>query len=197
MFFRETEKLTLNDLAKDKVQTSINIKAADPINTPVKNYKFEKVHMKEKPETETVEAAVEAKDLKESHDNNIFNLEKQPEIVKDLEEQKTAGYSDNKTLPEINMDSRTGYSDNKSLPLKPLAEINIDLDDVTPLEEKLRVLLDDDDIQVSLNFTANRPSSCVSVIVMSVTNKSKLPVNEFQFEASVKKVTLFFFFFKS
>lgn len=80
-------------------------------------------------------------------------------------------------------------ADHKSLAFKPLADIFVDLDEVTPLDEGQRLLLDDDDIQVTLYFTADRPSEHVSVIVMSVSNKSKLPVKDFHFEASVKKVT--------
>ncbi|XP_020717180.1 ADP-ribosylation factor-binding protein GGA1 isoform X2 [Ceratitis capitata] len=67
-----------------------------------------------------------------------------------------------------------------------LAEIEVDLDKVDP-EEGERVLWDDDDIKVMLSFTKDRPRKEVSVIVISVHNKSKLPVHNFRFDASVHK----------
>ncbi|XP_011191111.2 ADP-ribosylation factor-binding protein GGA1 [Zeugodacus cucurbitae] len=68
----------------------------------------------------------------------------------------------------------------------PLADIEIDLDKVEPAPGD-RVLWDDDDIKVMLTFTKDRPSKEVSVIVISVSNKSKLPVQNFRFDASVHK----------
>lgn len=70
---------------------------------------------------------------------------------------------------------------------KPLAEITVDIDDLTP-EKECQVLLDDEDIEVSLNLAADRPTPHVRVIVMSVTNKSHLPMEDIHFEASVRKV---------
>lgn len=67
-----------------------------------------------------------------------------------------------------------------------LADIEIDLDKVEPAPGD-RVLWDDDDIKVMLTFTKDRPSKEVSVIVISVSNKSKLPIQNFRFDASVHK----------
>lgn len=72
--------------------------------------------------------------------------------------------------------------------VKHLSEINIELDNIQATGEE-RVVLDDDDMHLSLNFTEDRPSRHVSVIVIAAQNKSRQPVKDFQFEASVKKVT--------
>ncbi|XP_034479602.1 ADP-ribosylation factor-binding protein GGA1 [Drosophila innubila] len=69
---------------------------------------------------------------------------------------------------------------------KHLSEINIELDNIQATGEE-RVVLDDDDMHLSLNFTEDRPSRHVSVIVISAQNKSRQLVKDFQFEASVKK----------
>ncbi|EDV46238.1 ADP-ribosylation factor-binding protein GGA2 [Drosophila erecta] len=73
-----------------------------------------------------------------------------------------------------------------SPPAKPLSEINVELDNIQATGEQ-RIVLDDDDMQLSLNFTSDRPGHRVSVIVISAQNKSRQPVHGFQFEASVKK----------
>ncbi|XP_017852837.2 ADP-ribosylation factor-binding protein GGA1 isoform X1 [Drosophila busckii] len=74
-----------------------------------------------------------------------------------------------------------------SMPSKQhLSEINIELDHVQATGEQ-RVVLDDDDLHLSLNFTEDRPSQQVSVIVISAQNKSRLQLKDFQFEASVRK----------
>ncbi|XP_030566306.1 ADP-ribosylation factor-binding protein GGA1 [Drosophila novamexicana] len=70
--------------------------------------------------------------------------------------------------------------------IKHLSEISIDLDNIQATGEE-RVMLDDDDMLLCLNFTDERPSRNVSVIVISAQNKSRQPVKDFQFEASVKK----------
>ncbi|XP_011202339.2 ADP-ribosylation factor-binding protein GGA3 [Bactrocera dorsalis] len=67
-----------------------------------------------------------------------------------------------------------------------LADIEIDLDKVEPAPGD-RVLWDDDDVKVMLTFTKDRPSKEISVIVISVSNKSKLPIHNFRFDASVHK----------
>lgn len=71
--------------------------------------------------------------------------------------------------------------------VKHLSEINIELDNIQGIGEE-RVMLDDDDMLLCLNITGERPSCHVSVIVISAQNKSRQPVKDFQFEASVKKV---------
>ncbi|KAH8346052.1 hypothetical protein KR084_009348, partial [Drosophila pseudotakahashii] len=71
-------------------------------------------------------------------------------------------------------------------PTKPLSEIHVELDNIQATGEQ-RIVLDDDDMQLSLNFTSDRPGHRVSVIVISAQNKSRQPVRDFQFEASVKK----------
>lgn len=71
--------------------------------------------------------------------------------------------------------------------VKHLSEICIELDNIQATGEE-RVVLDDDDMHLSLNFTEDRPSRHVSVIVIAAQNKSRQPVKDFQFEASVKKV---------
>ncbi|EDV91928.1 ADP-ribosylation factor-binding protein GGA3 [Drosophila grimshawi] len=73
-----------------------------------------------------------------------------------------------------------------ALETKHLSEINIELDNIQATGEE-RVVLDDDDMHLCLNFTKDRPSRHVSVIVISAHNKSRQPVKDFQFEASVKK----------
>ncbi|KAH8307503.1 hypothetical protein KR018_005581 [Drosophila ironensis] len=73
-----------------------------------------------------------------------------------------------------------------TVPAQPLSEIHVNLDSIQATGEQL-VVLDDDDMQLSLNFTSDRPSHRVSVIVISAQNKSCEPVRDFQFEASVKK----------
>lgn len=112
-------------------------------------------------------------------------------ITKDITEKENAITTEKTVVSIANTEEKKSEINDSapSVTLKPLAEINIDLDDIIPLDEAPRLLLNDDDIQVTLNFTADRPSEHVSVIVMAVTNKSKLPINDFHFEASVKKVS--------
>ncbi|KNC28790.1 hypothetical protein FF38_09954 [Lucilia cuprina] len=165
-FKKETEKLSLNDMAKDKMQTSLL--AAKVADNKCKSI----LRTQEDNKTITIldELTTDFKDLN-GKENKVENLEIK-EIVSDVKKE---------------VEPKSNAVVTSAITSKPLAEITIDLDEVTPLDEGQRILLDDDDIQVTLNFTADRPGEHVSVIVMAVTNKSKLPVKDFQFEASVKK----------
>lgn len=176
-FGREPEKITLNDLAKDKIQTSLlNSKATVEVDNKIL----------ENP----IKTKEETKEVLDINNDLIADLKDFKEKENQVESLKTQDFKQENTM-EMNKDKENS----NSVVLKPLAEISVDLDEVIPLDEGQRVLSDDDDdIQVTLNFTADRPSQNVSVIVMAVTNKSKLPVKDFQFEASVKKVNLCLYF---
>lgn len=162
-FKKEPERITLNDLAKEKTindskipVTTKNSKQSEsiilnPSTTPTKNGK-----------TTDLEKSI---DFANSFDNNS----KDELILGEVEVEK----SDPPSAEKI-----------ESVSIVHLADIQIDLDDVCPTTEKL---LFDDDIKITLNFTSNRPSPNVSVIVVSVTNQTKLPVTCFNFEASVRK----------
>lgn len=153
-------------MAKDKTQTSLTSKAPErKLKTPIKSLD----------ETKTLEdLTANIKDSKkmENKEESLKQIVFQDKALEFSKDFKDKSKTD---VPNF-------------LTLKPLAEITVNLDEVTPLDECQRILLDDDDIQVTLNFAADRPSEHVSVIVMAVTNKSKFPVKDFQFEASVKKV---------
>lgn len=147
-FKRDPEKVTLNDLAR------------------------ERMHVKPPSEDNEKEASVGKNSIPASDPAPVDDVpllsetvEKKPdEVVKAVEEEVPV-----------------------SPPVKPLSEIQVDLDSIQATGEQ-RIVLNDDDMQLSLNFTSDRPGQRVSVIVISAQNKSRQPVRDFQFEASVKKV---------
>ncbi|XP_022228432.2 ADP-ribosylation factor-binding protein GGA1 [Drosophila obscura] len=141
-FKRDPEKVTLNDMAKERMQ----VKAPEVAHTPAQAQPV---------------AAAEVLTIAELVDdvpllsNAPVTLEQEPQM---------------EVLPTQ----------------KHLSEISIELDNIQATGEQ-RVVLDDDDMQLSLNFTSDRPGYRVSVIVISAQNKSRQPVCDFHFEASVKK----------
>ncbi|XP_064536951.1 ADP-ribosylation factor-binding protein GGA2 [Drosophila montana] len=140
-FKRDPEKLTLNDLARERMQVKpAKQSTADSLDdvpllsaTPAQSVPVQSVPQPAKEEEKIVEAS--------------------PAATKET---------------------------------KHLSEISIELDNIQATGEE-RVMLDDDDMLLCLNFTDERPSHNVSVIVISAQNKSRQPVKDFQFEASVKK----------
>lgn len=70
-----------------------------------------------------------------------------------------------------------------------LSEINLDLNDIQPNEnEEPRIILNEDrGLKVVLNFTNDRPSADVMVFVITVVNQGPHNINNFNFEASVRK----------
>ncbi|XP_054728491.1 ADP-ribosylation factor-binding protein GGA1 [Anastrepha obliqua] len=173
-FKKDSEKLTLNKLAKEKIVSTPPF--ASPSKTEPKMSEH-KVHQEMDDENM----------LNESSHKNAYDLEvstksddtgKSHKIACDLEvstkSEDTDAVVENEQVVEENP------------PIRHLADIEIDLDEVDPAPGD-PLLLGNDDIKLMLNFTKNRPSKQVSVIVISAMNKSKLPVHDFQFEASVRK----------
>lgn len=79
--------------------------------------------------------------------------------------------------------------------IKSLAGIEIDLDKIIPGNEPSRTIMDDSDgLKVIFNFAKDIPCPDVSVIVISIINQGREPISKFQFDASVTKVSQFFFY---
>uniref|UniRef100_A0A1I8Q937 VHS domain-containing protein n=1 Tax=Stomoxys calcitrans TaxID=35570 RepID=A0A1I8Q937_STOCA len=161
-FKKEPEKITLNDLAKDKKQSSLKTISSSNANKASIEHCDEEANCLPQEASSCTEQTV-------------------PENKENLPEPTT------EIVTECTPTTTVGENQNAAINHKPLAEITIDIDELTPIAEGQRMLMDDEDIQVSLNFTANQPTPHVSVIVMSVINKSRMPIEDFQFEASVKK----------
>ncbi|XP_055844236.1 ADP-ribosylation factor-binding protein GGA3 [Episyrphus balteatus] len=159
-FKKEPERVSLNDLAKEKTMIDSTLPSAANLAKKVESVLLSPTLPKSEKISEEKEKPLD--------DNSFENNSKDELILGEPEIEK----SDQNTDKEEN------------LPVVHLADIQIDLDDVCPTTEKLLL---DDDIKVTLNFTSNRPSPNVSVIVVSVTNQSKLPVTSFHFDASVRK----------
>ncbi|XP_039497126.1 ADP-ribosylation factor-binding protein GGA2 isoform X2 [Drosophila santomea] len=142
-FKRDPEKITLNDLAR------------------------ERMHVKAPEEQPTANDPASASSSAPAPADAIDDV---PLLSDDVEKKDEAVVAPVTVVP----------------PAKPLSEINVELDNIQATGEQ-RIVLDDDDMQLSLNFTSDRPGHRVSVIVISAQNKSRQPVHDFQFEASVKK----------
>ncbi|XP_033171223.1 ADP-ribosylation factor-binding protein GGA2 [Drosophila mauritiana] len=146
-FKREPEKITLNDLARER----------NHMNEP------EEPKTANDPASDSAPATATATATTDSIDDV-------PLLSDDAEKKDEAVVAPVTVVP----------------PAKPLSEINVELDNIQATGEQ-RIVLDDDDMQLSLNFTSDRPGHRVSVIVISAQNKSRQPVRDFQFDASVKK----------
>lgn len=74
---------------------------------------------------------------------------------------------------------------------KALADIVVDLNDVRPHDDHMPQCIFDEKsgLKIVLNFTKDKPRSDVAVLVITTTNHNSLPVKNFQFEASVPKVS--------
>lgn len=81
---------------------------------------------------------------------------------------------------------------NNHTPNKRLTDIVIDLNTIEPHHTHLpRCILDDKSgLKIILNFAKDRPMDAVAVLVITTTNQSSLPITNFQFEASVSKVSV-------
>ncbi|XP_073829368.1 ADP-ribosylation factor-binding protein Gga [Musca autumnalis] len=175
-FKKEPEKITLNDLAKDKMQTSLKTN----LNGNSSNITEPKATL-----LDSKQSSDESLFMKDAHISPVEENKQQLKL--EINSNPIESKNEETTTKTVDENAVAVEKPSATVASKPLAEISIDLDDLTPIKEGQRILMDDEDIEVSLNFTADRPSTHVSAIVMSVTNKSRLPIEDFQFEASVKK----------
>lgn len=89
----------------------------------------------------------------------------------------------------IQQDSCSSNSEAVENPKMSLANIKLTLDEIIPSDDSGKVLLDEDDgLKVTLSYTKNKPCKNTAVVVISIINNSKFPVDDVQLDASVKKV---------
>lgn len=74
---------------------------------------------------------------------------------------------------------------------KPLSEINVDINSIMPHKTLApRVLLEEEKgLKITLNFSRDRPRKDVTVLVIITTNHNSQPISNYQFEASVSRVS--------
>lgn len=70
-----------------------------------------------------------------------------------------------------------------------LKDINLDISEIQPSDdEPPRTILDEKKgLKIQMNFTKDRPAKDVMVLVITVINQGPMAINNFQFDASVKK----------
>ncbi|XP_067639977.1 ADP-ribosylation factor-binding protein GGA1 isoform X3 [Eurosta solidaginis] len=166
-FKKEAEKHTLNDLAQEKNKQQAN----------------------SSPPTTTLSAKVS-----ESQLDQLNESEEQFENKEDDDLMLPTKDEDNKIPSHTLVSERSnGIVEAENItpnqpPIKHLADIDIDLDEIVPAAVD-PLTLNGDDITLTLNYTDNRIAGCkqTSIIVISANNKSKSFVNNFKFDASVRK----------
>lgn len=74
---------------------------------------------------------------------------------------------------------------------KPLSEIIVDINSIMPHETLApRTILDEKQgLKITLNFTRDRPRDDVDVLVITTTNHNSQSLSNYQFDASVSRVS--------
>lgn len=108
------------------------------------------------------------------------------EIVIDQSNEKPEEWKEEKQAASPNESTNQVNSN------KPLADITVDLNDIRPHDEFTpRCIMDEKcGLKIMLNFTKDKPRDDVAVLVITTTNHNRLPIKNFQFEASVPKVSI-------
>uniref|UniRef100_A0A1B0AN94 Uncharacterized protein n=1 Tax=Glossina palpalis gambiensis TaxID=67801 RepID=A0A1B0AN94_9MUSC len=165
-FKKEPEKVTLNDLAKERTHSSFNATSIRQKGMlPIMSHKT----LDTKAKDILIDHILQIDDDNLKKDTSSFTTTNNSNLKEEEREQ----------VPE------------PVLPVpESLCDIFVDLDQVTPLTEGERCMIDDEDMKVVLNFTADRPGPNVSVMVLTAINKSRSFIKEFRFQAGVKKVKI-------
>lgn len=72
----------------------------------------------------------------------------------------------------------------------PLSEIMVDINSIRPgTKSPLTIMDDPEGLKVMLHFARDHPRENVSVIVITTMNQNSLPITNYQFDASVSKVS--------
>lgn len=116
-------------------------------------------------------------------DDDIEPFEKSPIIFEPIDDPII-------DKPNESATSIVGECSKQIIVNKPLAEIVIDLNEIRPHDEYApRSIMDEKcGLKITLNFIKDKPRPDVAVLVITTTNHNKLPIRNFQFEASVQKV---------
>lgn len=84
----------------------------------------------------------------------------------------------------------------KSSILKPLTDINIDLENIkSSLKPPLTIYEEENGLTIVLHFTKNKPRPDVAVFVISATSRSICPIRDYKYQAVVPKVNASLFIY--
>lgn len=73
---------------------------------------------------------------------------------------------------------------------RPLSNFHIEIDSITPGDNPPRTIMEEiDGLKIMLHFAKDRPRDDISVIVITTTNHNSIAVKDYQFDASVSKVS--------
>lgn len=73
---------------------------------------------------------------------------------------------------------------------RPLANFYIEIDSITPGECPPRTIMEETaGLKIMLHFVKDRPRDDISVIVITTTNHNSIAIKDYQFDASVSKVS--------
>lgn len=82
-------------------------------------------------------------------------------------------------------------SESVSLEMKPLTELIVDINSIKPGNEPPRIIMDEPEgLKIMLNFARDHPREDVSVIVITTINQNTAPINNYQFDGSISKVSV-------
>lgn len=130
--------------------------------------------------------------LSPSNNDNILVTFKEvitdnPEILhsdNNISNEENSKFDDDLLLPTIDSQTNTITIE------LPLSEIVVDINSIRPGNKPPLTIMDDPEgLKVMLHFARDHPRENVSVIVITTMNQNALPITNYQFDASVSKVS--------
>lgn len=165
-FKKEPVKITLNELAKDNININTD-KISDLESDNLTVYSADSLHSGQS----NLNTATTKEPNKCSEDEEIISETPKKEVTEGLM----------KSLTE-NMNRTCNGK------ILHLSEIAINLNEVAPSSIDPRIIMDEPrGLKIILNFAVDKPAENVSVIVITSINQSTFPIDDYQFDASVRK----------
>ncbi|CAL4171616.1 unnamed protein product, partial [Meganyctiphanes norvegica] len=82
---------------------------------------------------------------------------------------------------------KSGSSNAQLMDVKPMNDIKVDIQSIKPGNQSSLVIIESNDITVTLHFTENQPREDVYVLVVSTTSRNTSPLSNYVLQSVVPK----------
>lgn len=175
---RLADKTPLNLLANNVKQQPLPFTNFDDLDSIVSNLK---TNLKCGNESNKSKQYDDDEMIEMTPDDNLLTSESLGEI----------GIKSGKVLKDIEVVMEQHLKLESDYVERPLSNFTIEIDSITPSDSPPRIIMEEPTgLKIVLHFAKDRPRDDISVIVITTTNHNSIPIKDYQFDASVSKVSV-------
>ncbi|KAG7164898.1 ADP-ribosylation factor-binding protein GGA1-like [Homarus americanus] len=124
--------------------------------------------------------------LLDSHDDSLLEAPS-PNTSVEITNTKKQSQENKKNVCEDSERRTNSISNAQFMEVKPMTDIKVTLESIKPGRQGSVIVMDSNDVSVTLHFTENQPRDDVSVVVVSTVSRNLQPISNYVLQAVVPK----------